>query len=76
LIAYPVVLVYLDSVGAQKLVSTSEAIRVPELAAEPVAKADFLVKFPVSVREPMPVDPTKVKVGAKMAAAGASIVGS
>lgn len=50
--------------------------RVPELAAEPVAKADFLVTFPVSVREPMPVDPTKVKVGAKMAAAGASIVGS
>lgn len=70
MIAYPVVLVYLDSVGAQKLVSTSEAIRVPELAAEPVAKADFLVKFPVAVREPMPVDPTEVKVGAKMAAAG------
>ncbi len=71
LVAYPVVLVYSDSVGAQKLVPTSEPIRVPELAAEPAAKAEFLVTFPVAVREPMPVDPTEVKVGAKMAAAGA-----
>ncbi|KAF9587224.1 hypothetical protein IFM89_039554 [Coptis chinensis] len=66
-----VVLVYSDSVGAQKLVPTSEPIRVPELAAEPAAKAEFLVPFPVAVREPMPVDPTEVKVGAKMEAAGA-----
>lgn len=71
LVAYPVVLVYLDSVGAQKLVPTSEPIQVPELAAEPAAKADLNVQFPVAVREPMPVDPTEVKVGAKMAAAGA-----
>lgn len=73
LVAYPVVLVYSDSVGAQKLVPTSEPIRVPKLAAEPAAKAkaEFFVTFPVAVREPMPVDPTEVKVGAKMAAAGA-----
>ncbi|KAF9587101.1 hypothetical protein IFM89_039684 [Coptis chinensis] len=41
-----IVLVYSDSVGAQKLVPTSEPIRVPDLAAEPAAKAEFLVPFP------------------------------
>lgn len=60
LAAYLVVLVYSYSGGAQKLITTSEPIQIPELAIGPAAKEEFLVPFtPVAVREPIPVDPLR-----------------
>ncbi|KAF9587192.1 hypothetical protein IFM89_039581 [Coptis chinensis] len=69
-----VVLVYSDSVGAQKLVPTSEPFESTGARSRACGKGRVfgsISQLQFEKTKPMPVDPTEVKVGAKMEAAGA-----